>query len=156
MVPRGLAAWARKAPGGALLLLQMDQQLRVQRLVQDYCSEEQRRDPEWVANLRHCIGAKKGGLGKRLGGARVKEALQLLEEHRWGDVAAMMLDYYDKLYARWQATTLAEVGGSNAVLCIDLPTTEARENAALVLCAVEGQRVCGGRAGGGGAEAGRL
>ena len=68
------------------------------RLVADYCGDKDSKGEKWKEGLKQCISLKKGGLAKRLGGAKVKAALEMLEEGKYLDVAIMMLDYYDKLY----------------------------------------------------------
>eukprot|EP01051_Picozoa_sp_SAG22_P014736 SAG22_NODE_1831_length_3478_cov_1.539805_4_plen_165_part_00 len=67
-VPTGVHEWVKTSPGGALIMLEMAQALRVQRLVEDYCSEDALKTDNWVDDLRQCIAAKKGGLAKKLGG----------------------------------------------------------------------------------------
>ena len=49
--------------------------------------------------LKQCISLKKGGW--KAWGAKVKAALEMLEEGKYLDVAIKMLDYYDKLYKGW-------------------------------------------------------
>ncbi|CAK0863301.1 unnamed protein product [Prorocentrum cordatum] len=127
-VPAAVLGWVQAAPGGGMITLDMAQELRVQRLVEDYCSEACLQKEGWVEGLRQCISAKKGGLAKKLGGNRVKEALQLLEEGEWSRVAAMMLDYYDKLYKQWQADS-----ASLHVVRVECSTADAAENAARAL-----------------------
>lgn len=133
MVPPGILSWVRNAPRGGLLLLDMTQELRVQRLVEDYCSEEKLSHEDWVNNLKDCITGQRttrpgGGLSKRLGPVKVKQALQLLDEGRWSEVAAMMLDYYDKLYLKW-----ASESRSASVVNVHCPTADAADNAQRVL-----------------------
>lgn len=145
LVPFGVNAWVRQAPGGGMVTVVMEQRLRVQRLVADYCSEENLRNAGWVDDLKTCIST---GLAKKLGGQRVKDALRLLDEGRWDSVAEMMLEYYDKLYTRW-----ADQSQSGEVLRVECPTLDEGENAALVLRAAEGLGAARGGeepAGGGG------
>ncbi|CAE7237801.1 selU [Symbiodinium natans] len=126
LVPVGILSWVTKP--GAMIFLSMKQSLRVQRLVEDYCAQAKLQD-HGKDELKQCIS---GGLAKRLGGQRVKEALQMLDEGRWEEVAAMMLDYYDKLYDIWarESECLARVD-------VDCPTADASANAELVLRAAE-------------------
>jgi len=130
LVPFGVHAWVRQAPEGSMVVLDLDKQLRVRRLVEDYCSEDNVQRADWVESLKFCISS---GLAKKLGGLRVKEALQKLDEGKWAEVAESMLDYYDKLYTRWASQT-----ESGSVLHIDCPTADADANADLVLQALEG------------------
>jgi len=125
LVPFGVHTWVRSAPGGCFVVLNMSRQLRVRRLVQDYCNEENLQGEGWVDGLKVCIEC---GLAKKLGGPRVKEALQLLDEQKWAEVADMMLSYYDKLYTRWvsESQSLSKV-------MVDCPIEDAANNAALVL-----------------------
>jgi len=125
LVPFGVASWVVNAPGGAMVVLEMDTLLRVKRLVEDYCSEENLKEEKWVDGLKECISA---GLAKKLGGNRVKEALQLLDAGKWEEVAEMLLGYYDKLYTRWLSQTQAA-----RTLRVSCPTAEAAANAALAL-----------------------
>eukprot|EP00913_Durusdinium_trenchii_P015923 g14964.t1 len=109
-----------------MVVISMPKDLRVRRLVQDYCSDasEETRD-----QLKQCIS---GGLAKRLGGQRVKDALRLLDESRWDEVASMMLDYYDTLYKKW-----ASQSRSSKRIEVDCPTLDAAGNADLVVQAVQ-------------------
>jgi len=126
LVPSGILSWVTKP--SAMLILSMEKSLRVQRLVEDYCTQAklQERGKE---ELKQCISQ---GLAKKLGGQRVKEALQMLDEGCWEEVAAMMLDYYDKLYANWarQSECLKRID-------VDCPSADAAANAELVLLATE-------------------
>ena len=70
-------------------------------------------------------------LAKRLGGQRVKDALKLLDEGQLAEVAAMMLDYYDKLYEKWAAESRCRQR-----LHVDCPSIDAIDNARRVLEAV--------------------
>lgn len=126
LVPPGILSWLTKP--SAMLILSMEQCLRVQRLVEDYCTEAKLKDCG-REELKQCIS---GGLAKKLGGQRVKEALQMLDEGRWEEVAAMMLDYYDKLYVNWarQSECLKRID-------VDCPSVDAAANAELVLLATE-------------------
>lgn len=56
----------------------------------------------------------------------------MLDEGRWEEVAAMMLDYYDKLYVNWarQSECLKRID-------VDCPSVDAAANAELVLLATE-------------------
>ena len=130
VVPVGIVSWVSQATGGAMLVISMPKELRVQRLVEDYCRDAQAAQEQKREQLKECIS---GGLAKRLGGQRVKDALRLLDESRWDEVASMMLDYYDKLYEKWasQSRCLQRIN-------VDCPTLEAAENADRVLKAVEG------------------
>ncbi|CAK9055187.1 tRNA 2-selenouridine synthase, partial [Durusdinium trenchii] len=126
LVPSGIASWVSDATLGAMVVISMPKDLRVRRLVQDYCSDasEETRD-----QLKQCIS---GGLAKRLGGQRVKDALRLLDESRWDEVASMMLDYYDTLYKKW-----ASQSRSSKRIEVDCPTLDAAGNADLVVQAVQ-------------------
>lgn len=130
LTPFGVSAWVQGAPNGAMVLLEMRKELRVQRLVADYCSEENLKASGWVQGLKECISV---GLAKKLGGQRVKEAVKLLDEGKWSEVAEMMLGYYDKLYTRWMSQS-----GSSSVLTVECCTADAEANAALVLQSVAG------------------
>ena len=44
MVPFGIASWVSHAPRGALVLVSMAKELRVRRLVEDYCGEEKKEE----------------------------------------------------------------------------------------------------------------
>eukprot|EP00931_Biecheleriopsis_adriatica_P103786 TRINITY_DN78583_c0_g1_i1.p1 TRINITY_DN78583_c0_g1~~TRINITY_DN78583_c0_g1_i1.p1 ORF type:complete len:611 (+),score=116.00 TRINITY_DN78583_c0_g1_i1:33-1835(+) len=135
LVPFGIMEWVKSAPGGAMVLLSMKQELRVQRLVEDYCAEANVKTEGWVEHLKNCISL---GLAKKLGGLRVKQALQLLDEGKWAEVAAMMLDYYDKLYNRW-----ASESSSTHKIQVECPTADASDNAERVLHAVSESRSAG-------------
>jgi tRNA 2-selenouridine synthase len=68
---------------------------------------------------------------KRLGGLRVKEALQFLDRGQIVDAAAIMLQYYDQSYAYGLAKRR-----SDTVLVIAAPSTDAKANADAVLAAM--------------------
>ncbi|CAJ1453542.1 unnamed protein product [Effrenium voratum] len=121
LVPFGIQSWVSCAPKGAMVVVSMRKELRVSRLVEDYCGQDCREQ------LKECISS---GLAKRLGGQRVKEALKMLDEDRWSEVASMMLEYYDKLYERWADESLS------ARINVECPTEDAAANAERVLQAV--------------------
>ena len=101
-IPFGIQQWVLKTPNnGCMFVIEMPKQLRGARLVADYCGDKDSKGEKWKEGLKQCISLKKGGLAKRLGGAKVKAALEMLEEGKYLDVAIMMLDYYDKLYKGW-------------------------------------------------------
>jgi len=127
-VPRAMCNWVLNAPGGAFVVMEMSKELRVKRLVDDYCNEESLKAEDWVAKLKECVS---GGLAKKLGGQRVKDALKLLDEGHWDQVAGMMLEYYDKLYKQWEADNQ-----SPNVLRLDCPTSDAQSNADVILRAL--------------------
>nr|WKN39534.1 tRNA 2-selenouridine(34) synthase MnmH [Tunicatimonas sp. TK19036] len=76
----------KKAP---VVDMQVPRSLRVQRLVRDYGHL----DAKKLARSIHIIE-------KRLGGLRMQQALQALEENRLADVADLLLEYYDRSYRR--------------------------------------------------------
>lgn len=100
----------------------------MKRLVDDYCNEESLKAEDWVAKLKECVSL---GLAKKLGGQRVQDALKLLDEGHWDQVAGMMLDYYDKLYKKWEAESQ-----SSNVLRLECPTSDAQSNAEVILQAL--------------------
>jgi len=129
LVPFGVADWVQRAPRGAMIIMEMAKELRVQRLVEDYTGSEGAIDKERLEALRTCVSK---GLAKKLGGQRVKEALEWLDQGKFGDVAGMMLSYYDKLYRVWESQSLA-----TRMVHVDCTTAAAAENAKLVLEAIE-------------------
>mmetsp|Transcript_5854 Transcript_5854/g.11259 ORF Transcript_5854/g.11259 Transcript_5854/m.11259 type:complete len:595 (+) Transcript_5854:81-1865(+) len=127
-VPRAICKWVLTAPGGAFVVMEMSKELRVKRLVEDYCNEESLMAEDWVEKLKECVSL---GLAKKLGGQRVKDALKLLDEGHWDQVAGMMIEYYDKLYKKWEAESQ-----SSNVLRVDCPTSDAQRNAEVILQAL--------------------
>ncbi len=129
-IPIGIQKWVLTTPNnGRMYVLDMSKELRGSRLVNDYCSDKDvQNNNSWVEGLKQCISLKKGGLAKRLGGARVKEAVALLENGRYHEVAIMMLDYYDKLYKSW-----VEVSQSKSVEYISCSDLDEKKNADLLL-----------------------
>eukprot|EP00435_Cladocopium_sp_Y103_P024464 s2604_g6.t1 len=75
-LPLGILSWITNANSGALVMLSMSKELRVRRLVDDYCNGPQNLSS--VEQLKSSINL----LAKRLGGQRVKDALRLLDEGR--------------------------------------------------------------------------
>lgn len=125
-LPLGILSWITNANSGALVMLSMSKELRVRRLVDDYCNGPQNLSS--VEQLKSSINL----LAKRLGGQRVKDALRLLDEGRWNEVADMMLDYYDKLYAKWAAESRC-----SKRIHVDCPSIDAIDNARRVLKAIQ-------------------
>jgi len=125
-VPFGVLSWVTDAPQGALVMLSMGKDLRVRRLVDDYCSADVNVE-ESREKLKICIT----GLSKRLGGQRVKDAHRLLDEDQWHEVAAMMLDYYDKLYEKWAAESCC-----SKRIDVECPSIDAIDNAQRTLKAI--------------------
>lgn len=127
-VPLGVQHWIKTTPGGGgMVVLNLTQEVRAVRLVEDYCSEDDVRKEGWMDNMKKCISLRKGGLAKKLGGARVKEALEALDAGKFSHVAKMMLQYYDKLYKTW-----VDHSDSDRILPLACPTGDAKENARLV------------------------
>lgn len=125
-LPLGILSWITNATG-ALVMLTMSKELRVRRLVDDYCNDPNLSKVEQLEQLKNSVNL----LSKRLGGQRVKDALRLLDEGRWNEVAGMMLDYYDKLYEKWASQSRC------AKIHVDCPTIDAIDNAQRVLKATE-------------------
>lgn len=125
-LPLGILSWITNATG-ALVMLTMSKELRVRRLVDDYCNDPNLSKVEQLEQLKNSVNL----LSKRLGGQRVKDALRLLDEGRWNEVAGMMLDYYDKLYEKWASQSRC------AKIHVDCPTIDAIDNARRVLKATE-------------------
>merc|ERR1712045_536700 len=100
-----------------MVIMNMTKEDRVRRLVEDYCSEENVKADSWVENLKTCVST---GLSKKLGGQNVKDALRMLDEGKWDEVAGMLLGYYDKLYDRWISQT-----ESGRVVRVDCPSADA-------------------------------
>lgn len=71
-----------------MIYLDVPVQNRIQRLVKDYSSFD-------VDLLISCIQK----ISKRLGGLRLKRALEALKNENFDEVAGIMLQYYDKTYA---------------------------------------------------------
>ena len=127
-VPAAVHRWVITTPDGAMIVLNMDKQMRAERLVEDYCSANSLKEAGWIDAMRQIISLKKGGLAKKLGGQNVKKALELLEEAKFQEVASMMLDYYDKLYRTW-----VEKSQSSVIKTVDCPSINAETNTELVL-----------------------
>ncbi|CAL1126705.1 unnamed protein product, partial [Cladocopium goreaui] len=130
-LPLGILSWITNATG-ALVMLTMSKELRVRRLVDDYCNDPNLSKVEQLEQLKNSVNL----LSKRLGGQRVKDALRLLDEGRWNEVAGMMLDYYDKLYEKWASQSRC------AKIHVDCPTIDAIDNARRVLKATEQHGYC--------------
>lgn len=120
LVPFGVLKWVKISPNGAFLVVDMASELRVRRLVQDYCSPDMLAMPGWADGLRDCIASSAGGLAKRLGPVRAKEATGLLEQGQWEKIATLMLEYYDKLYQKW-----ADESESRSIVKVDCPSDDA-------------------------------
>lgn len=130
-VPLAIYGWVLRAPGGVFAVMCLPLDLRARRLVTDYCSEEHLKDRTWVDGLKQCISAPRGGLAKRLGGARVQEAMRCLDEGNWESVSRMMLEYYDKLYVQWQKQSEAKRS-----VTVECDTADADVNAERIYTAV--------------------
>jgi len=72
---------------GILVKVEVPISMRIDRLVQEYSCFDNTKLAEAVLRLRH-----------RIGGARTREALQALDEHRYDIVAGIVLSHYDKAY----------------------------------------------------------
>eukprot|EP00041_Stephanoeca_diplocostata_P023792 m.591851 g.591851 ORF g.591851 m.591851 type:complete len:750 (-) comp22386_c0_seq7:1804-4053(-) len=128
IVPKAIQNWVQMAPRGHFVVVRMEKQHRVARLVQDYCNADQLRQEGWADGIKQCISARKGGLAKRLGGERVAAAIAHADAGEWDHVCGMMLDYYDRLYKQWQDDTK-----SSSVSFVEAPSGDAEANARLVL-----------------------
>ncbi len=73
----------------SLVMYDLDRRLRIERLVHDYGCFDHSVLAEAILRIQ-----------KRLGGLRVKEALEALEVSDYHKVADITLDYYDKGYAK--------------------------------------------------------
>lgn len=124
-LPLGILSWITTT--GTLVMLTMSKELRVRRLVDDYCNDQNLSKVEQLEQLKNSVNL----LSKRLGGQRVKDALRLLDEGNWSEVAGMMLEYYDKLYEKWASQS------SCAKIHVDCPSIDAIDNARRVLKAME-------------------
>jgi len=72
---------------GVLIRVYLDPEVRVQRLVHEYAGFDSQMLEEAICKI-----------GERLGGTRTRDALDALKEGRFGEVAAIVLAYYDKAY----------------------------------------------------------
>ncbi|MEI6681304.1 MAG: tRNA 2-selenouridine(34) synthase MnmH [Bacteroidota bacterium] len=72
---------------GLLIMVDLDPVIRIQRLVDEYAGFD-----------RQMLGEAILKIAERLGGTRTRDALAALEDGRFGEVAAIVLAYYDKAY----------------------------------------------------------
>ncbi len=72
---------------GLLIRVELDKTIRIQRLVQEYAGFD-----------KLILGEAILKIGERLGGTRTRDALEALKNGRFGEVAAIVLAYYDKAY----------------------------------------------------------
>jgi len=108
--------WTRMTASSAIAI-EVSQDLRVERLVNDYGS---------ASNADLEMGIRK--LQQRLGGQHMKAALELLDTNRLAEVAALLLNYYDKRYAFSKKKYL-----DRKPFTIELKSNDAAENAKLMI-----------------------
>lgn len=122
-VPTGILSFLESAPGG-MILISMDRELRVERLVKDYCGEAV--DPERSQQLIDSIIS----LEKRWGKKRVAQAVEQIQAGDFASVARDALLYYDGLYDKHSEETAAV---AQAVVRLSLSSPDAAENARAAL-----------------------
>lgn len=121
--PSGIITHLNEAPGG-FILIDMSRELRVQRLVADYCglAVGAERMEQLVASVV--------AMEKRWGRKRVDQCVEQLHNHDFAAVADDALVYYDKLY-RIHAEKTAAI--TKSTLKVSLHSVDAAENARLIL-----------------------
>jgi tRNA 2-selenouridine synthase len=72
---------------GLLIRVELDRGMRISRLVREYSVYEKRLLAEAIDRI-----------AGRLGGLRTKNAMKALENEQYGDVASIVLSWYDKAY----------------------------------------------------------
>ena len=77
----------RHISNGTLINVEMDSAIRISRLVKEYAGFDRQLLTDAVRQI-----------GERLGGSRLKEALNALENGRFMEVSTIVLAYYDKAY----------------------------------------------------------
>jgi len=144
VLPQGISHWLQEAPGG-FVWVDMPRELRVQRLVRDYCAGSCAQTADTGVSDVSCtrlgeLKASVSSLRRRWGDDRVRRAHELLDQGDFASVAADALEYYDRLYhrhAEQQAERMERSGASNRVVRIRLDTSEdAAVNGEAVLKAV--------------------
>ena len=111
-MPKPLFDQMQQAP---TIVLQVPQQLRVQKLAEEYCRTDK-------ALLEAAILRIK----KRLGGLATKEALEAIETNNMEKMVEIALTYYDKAYT-------FELAKKQHVLPLELQSINPEENAAKVM-----------------------
>ena len=93
-VPKPFHGYMRHS---TLLNLELTEQERIQNLVEEYCQYGKE-------NLAEAFQK----IGKKLGGLRLKQALEYLENEDWESAAQIALEYYDKTYQHGLDTNPSE------------------------------------------------
>ncbi len=123
-IPWSIQQWISTPSNGKTFVLEMEQSLRILRLVEDYCGGS-------VDDLIHCIDRPKGGLEKRLGNQRSRQIIRALQAENFPMAGRYLLEYYDKLYKKWGEGSAKN--GSGDVVHVRCPTHDAYKNASLLL-----------------------